>query len=224
MGYNQDMSVMLRNNMTPLIKFRLAKTCDAKALAALHYACLSMMEQPNAFTYIMGRKFLERYYRIILHNKSSIVLCAEAQNAGIVGLISASLEASDELEALKAGRFTLLLSSLPVLIRRPKLILSTFIRAKAIAHHEIADGLIIGPFARISFWGWSPDFYAKGQPLKLLQTAFKILKNLGAERVRLEVDRKNRKVEILHRLMGGKIIKQYVTHDGRERIFMEHML
>jgi len=211
-----------QQKINPPIKFRLAKCPDARALANLHYVC--SREQPDGFMYQLGRKFLTTYYRIILHNKSSMVICAEAGDAGIVGLISATIEAAEELKALRDGRFRLLLSALPALIRQPKLISSVSARANSLSVDENGKGFVIGSGARLSFWGWSPDYPSQGQPTRLLRTALKLLKTLGVETVRTEIDRNNRKVIVLNRLMGGKVIEEFETEGGRKRIFMEHQL
>lgn len=206
----------------PPIKFRLATVTDAEALADLHYVC--SMEQPDGFMYLLGRKFLATYYRILLRNRSSRIICAEAEDAGIIGLISLSVDAGEELNALKKGRFRLLLSALPVLIRKPGLIAAVSSRTKALSEDEIGKGFVIGSGARISFWGWSPDHPNQGQSTRLLQSALKMLRDFGVKTVRLEVDRANRKVEVMNRLLGGKVIEEFVTNDGRKRLVMEHRL
>jgi len=211
-----------QQKINPPIKFRLAKCPDARALANLHYVC--SREQPDGFMYQLGRKFLTTYYRIILDNRSSLVICADAGDAGIVGLISVSVDAGEELKALRNGRFRLLFSALPTLIRQPRLISSVSVRANSLSADEIGKGFVTGSGARLSFWGWSPDYPSQGQPTKLLQTALKLLKTLGVKTIHLEVDRANRKVEVFHRFMGGKVIDEFVTEDGRKRLIMEYQL
>jgi len=211
-----------QQKINPPIQFRLAKLPDARALANLHYIC--SIELPDGFLYLLGRKFLTTYYRIILDNRSSLVICADAGDAGIVGLISVSVDAGEELKALRNGRFRLLFSALPTLIRQPRLISSVSVRANSLSADEIGKGFVTGSGARLSFWGWSPDYPSQGQPTKLLQTALKLLKTLGVKTIHLEVDRANRKVEVFHRFMGGKVIDEFVTEDGRKRLIMEYQL
>jgi hypothetical protein len=210
-----------RNADSP-VRFRLANCSDAKALARLHYAC--SMEQPDGFMYKLGKRFLTQYYRILLRNRMSLVVCADAGTAGIVGLVSASVESQEEYKALQRGRLRLLLSALPALIRRPRLFGAVYDRANSLSSDQVRKDFVVGSGARLSFWGWSPAYPSRGQTTKLLQTAMRMLKALGVETVRLEIDRVNRKVEAIHRLMGGKVIEEFVTKDGRQRIVMEHRL
>ena len=204
------------------IKFRLANYTDARALADLHYVC--SMEQPNGFMFLLGKRFLITYYTIILRNRSSMVLCAEDEDMKIVGLLSASLEAGEELKALKHGRFRLLIAALPAMIKKPSLIASAYARVGNISGDKIGKGFVIGSGARLSYWGWSPDHRDQGQSIKFLKIGMQLLKSLGVCTVRLEVDSNNRKVVLSHRFMGGKVIDEFLTKDGRKRIIMEHRI
>jgi hypothetical protein len=39
-----------------------------------------------------------------------------------------------------------------------------------------------------------------------------------------EIDRLNRKAEVIHRVLGAKMFKGFVTIDGRSRIVMKYIL
>jgi hypothetical protein len=222
MIHEVDTTVSSQQTTGHPVRFRLAKCSDAKALARLHYVCSVI--QPDGFMYKLGERFLAQYYRILLHNPMSLIVCAEAGTAGIIGMVSASVEASEELKALQEGRLRLLLSALPALIRQPKLIRCVRDRANSLSSNQVGKDFVVGSGARLAFWAWSPAHPSKGQTTKLLQTAMKLLRSLGVKTVRLEVDRVNRKVEVMHRLMGGKVIDEFITGDGRQRIVMEHRL
>jgi hypothetical protein len=204
------------------VRFRLAKPSDARALARLHYIC--SLIQPDGFMYRLGERFLTQYYRILLDSPASLILCAEAGTAGIIGLVSASIDAGVEFKALQKRRLRLLLAALPALVRRPKLIRSVRSRERSLSAARVGEGFVVASGARLAFWAWSPAHPSGGQATRLLRTAMKLLKALGVESARLEVDRVNRKVEAIHRLMGGKVIDEFVTGDGRRRIVIEHML
>ena len=204
------------------VRFRLAKYSDAGALARLHHIC--SMIQPDGFMYKLGERFLTQYYRILLASPTSLILCAETDTEGIIGLVSASIETSVEFRALHKGRLRLLLAALPALIRQPKLIPSVRSRVDSLSSSRAGDGFVVGSGARLAFWAWSPAHPFRGQTTRLLRTAMKLLKDRGVGTVRLEVDRVNRKVEAIHRLMGGKAVAEFVTGDGRQRIVIEHQL
>jgi hypothetical protein len=58
----------------------------------------------------------------------------------------------------------------------------------------------------------------------LLKTLLKILEDKQVSLVRFEVDRLNRKAEVIHRLLGAKVVREFNTPDGRSRIIMEYNL
>jgi hypothetical protein len=58
----------------------------------------------------------------------------------------------------------------------------------------------------------------------LLKNLLKILKENHVSQVRFEVDRLNRKAEVIHRLLGAKVVREFKTPDGRGRIIMEYIL
>ena len=206
----------------PKIRIRLANCSDVKQLADLHYLC--SLDQPGGFMHKLGRRFLVAYYRIVLSEPMSLVLCADGGTDGIVGLVSASLDARAHLQALREGRYKLLFAVLPALIRQPKLIKAVSFRKKSLSVAAMGEGFIVGSGARVAYWGWLPNYPSGRQSIRLLQTLLWILGALGASAVQLEVDRVNRKVEVVHRLLGAKVVREFATSDGRVRLVMEHDL
>ncbi len=206
----------------PSIRIRFANISDAKQLADLHFLC--SLAQPDGFTCKLGRRFLREYYRIILKDRTTMILCADAGKDGIVGLISASLDAKEQLEAIRKGRYKLLVAVIPALIRRPNLSGMILRREKSLWASDEAERFIVGSGARLAYWGWAPNYPSKGLSISLLQAALRILIDLGVPVVRLEIDRKNRKVEMTHRLLGAKGVKEFKMDDGRIRIVMEYLL
>lgn len=204
------------------IKIRPATYNDLKELGDLHYRC--SIAQPAGFMYKLGRGFILEYYRILLKKKTSVILCADGGIAGIVGLVSATLDSKQNLESLKRGGHRLILAALPALVRQPGLIKEIFSRANSLWRSKLSDSYIIGSGARIAYWGWSPNYPSKGHSVILLKTLLKILEDHQVDSVRFEVDRLNRKVEAVHRLLGAKTVREFNTPDGRSRIIMEYIL
>jgi hypothetical protein len=45
---------------------------------------------------------------------------------------------------------------------------------------------------------------------------------LQAGAIRMEVDRDNTRSEMVHRLLGGRLVREYQTPNGRPRVLMEY--
>jgi hypothetical protein len=204
------------------IRIRKADYDDLKQLADLHYRC--SIAQPAGFMFKLGRGFILEYYHILLKEKTNVILCADAGMDGIVGLISANLDAKESLKWLKSGSYRLFLAALPALARKPVLIKEIYSRAKSVWGLSLGEGYIIGSGARISYWGWSPNYPSKGNSIYLLKNLLKVLKENHVSQVRFEVDRLNRKAEVIHRILGAKVVREFKTPDGRCRIIMEYIL
>lgn len=204
------------------ILIRRADPRDAEPLANLHFSC--SLAQPGGFMHRLGRKFFVRYYQILLSERMTVIMCADAGRDGIVGLVSATLDSRRQLEAIRKGRFKLLLAVIPVLIRRPSLIWEIYVRNRSLSPRSPGDEYVVSSGARIAYWGWLPNHRSRGQSTSLIKEVLRSLETLGASTVRLETDRLNRKVEVVHRLMGARVVKVLVTRDGRERIVLEYGL
>ena len=172
--------------------------------------------------YRLGLRFLVEYYRVILSNKTSIVLCADAAGDGIVGLVSVTLRPEKELEAMRKRRLRFLLAVLPAIIRRPALIEAVYLRNRSLSAKFLGEGFLSHSCPRIAYWGWSPDYPSYGKSMTLLTEIMRLVREIGENRLQLEVDRINRKVEVTHRLLGAKVVREFTTSDGRERIIMEY--
>ncbi len=204
------------------VRFRIATLADAEALASLHHLC--SREQPDGFLHLLGRPFLAAYYRILLRNPSTLVVCADSGEDGLVGLVSACLEVGEELEALRRGRYRLLLAALPAILRHPSLIAAVRLRMVSLRPGNAGEGFVVGHGPRLSFWGWSPCYPSAGLSTQLFLEMLRKLKERSVSVVSLEVDRSNRKVELIHRYMGARLVQEFVTKDGRKRLVMEHHL
>jgi hypothetical protein len=204
------------------IKIRPASYDDLKQLADLHYRC--SIAQPAGFMFKLGRGFILEYYRISFRNKASVILCADAGMDGIVGLVFATLDSKENLDSLKMGGHRLFLGALPALIRQPMLIKEILSRIRSLWRSDVGEGFIIGSGARIAYWGWLPNYPSKANSIFLLKALLKTLKEKNVSQVRFEIDRLNRKVELIHRLLGAKVVREFNTPDGRSRIIMEYIL
>ena len=137
------------------MNFRLANRNDATALARLHE--LGSTKQPGGFMYRLGRGFLAQYYRILIDEGSSVILCAVDDTDQLIGFVAGALEAKSRLTALRRNWLRLLLASLPVLLRRPKLIREVYSRQMSSAADEAKAGYVVHSGAHEEFWAWQPD-------------------------------------------------------------------
>lgn len=204
------------------VAIRPAGPRDAEALAALHLACARA--QPGGFMHHLGRRFFVAYYRILLAEPTTLVLVAEAGAEGLLGFVSATLESSRQLEALRRGSLGLLLSVIPVLIRSPSLAAQILVRRRALSPAARGTGYCVASGPRIAYWGWSPGHPARGGATALLKELLQRLERLGVTRVCLETDQLNRKAELVHRLLGARVVDVLRTRDGRERRILEYAL
>lgn len=199
---------------------RLAKLSDVKQIANLHMICSS--EQPMSIMWKFGKYFFKRYYRILLEEKNSVILCAEDMNGDIVGIVSGSLKAEEHIIALRRNRVSLFFASVPSLFRNPRLIGDMYSRQKAGSADEEGGGYIVLSGAREEFWAWLPTKRLAGGAIELHKTWLSVMRLLGASRIQLEVDRINERVARMHQMMGARVIKEFVTPDGRHRMVMEY--
>jgi hypothetical protein len=211
----------MERDATP-ISIRAAGPRDAEALANLHFVCSSA--QPGGFMHRLGRRFFVAYYRILLSEPTTLILVADAGADGLVGLVSATLESKRQLEAIRNGRFKLLLAVIPVLIRRPSLSWEVCVRDRSLSPRARGDGYFVSSGPRIAYWGWLPGYPAHGKSTALIKEILHRLESLGASRVSLETDHLNKKVEVMHRFLGARVVKVVTTRDGRERTVLEYAL
>lgn len=172
----------------------------------------------------LGKNFLKAYYRILLDEVSSVVLCVEDTEGRIIGLVSGTLAADKHMTALKRNRVRLAIAAFPSLIRNPKLLGSMKARQQSGSADEDSGGYVVLTGAREEFWAWHPAARSAGGAIELHRTWLSVMRLLGITSVRLEVDRVNDKVEKIHRLMGAQVIKEFSTPDGRQRLIMEYRL
>ncbi len=204
------------------ITLRLAGPGDAVPLADLHFVCSAA--QPGGFMHQLGRGWFVKYYEIILSDPTSVVLCAESGTDGLVGLASATLDSKKQLEAIRKGRLKLMLAIIPALVRKPGLIRALSLRNRSLSSRVLGEGFLVGSGARIAYWGWHPDHPTNGNSTRLLREMIRLMAHRGAATLQLEVDRNNKKVEVVHRLLGARIVGEFKTRDGRDRLVMQYDL
>ena len=199
---------------------RLGKPNDATRLALVHE--VSSAKQPGGFMYQLGRPFLAEYYRTLLHDSSSVVLCTVDDQDIVIGFVAGALDARARMMALKRNRLRLLVASLPALFRHPRLIYEVYSRQQSVAPDEGERGYVLQSGAHEEFWGWLPDNTSGAIELHLKWLS--VMRVLGVQTVRGEVDRVNDVIMRAHRMLGARVIKEFETPDGRQRLIIEYKL
>ena len=81
------------------IRYRLAKSSDAKEIANVHWHVRDRYTQGIFLS--LGKHFLRTYYRIILDDPWEVVVCAEKDDGKIVGFASTTINARLQADNLK---------------------------------------------------------------------------------------------------------------------------
>lgn len=203
------------------IVFRLGKPGDEDQLASIHYQCVPAAA--DSFVTKLGPSFLRRYYRVLLAEPASLVLCA-LEGDRIVGFVCGSLEARAHTEELDRKKFYLFLPLLPRLLMRPSAFREMLRRRRAFSSNGSDNGYIVSSGPRMELWACMPSARSGGRALNLLQSWLAVAANLGARRIRFEVNQTEAEVSKLHKLMGAHPVKTLSTPDGKERTIFEYCL
>ena len=208
--------------MSQKIIYRLAKINDAKNLANLHIKCAK--SQKGGFFHKLGFIFLKNYYRIEINNPSSLILIAENESNQFLGFHSGTLKAEEHFKSLKKNKILLFLCILPKIFVDINLLKQIYIRYSSISgkNSKINFGVKEGP--RGEYWGWDPSMPNPKEALILHKKWHLILKNLGSDYVRSEVDLINERVYKSIKIMGGNILEEITLSDGRKRAIVEYDL
>jgi hypothetical protein len=179
------------------------------------------MNQPGGFMHLLGKKFLQAYYEILLDEGSSAIVCAYRDEKKIVGFVAGSIRAESRIAALKSHRLKLLFSSFQTLISNPKLI--TEVRARQNAGSaEDGDGFVLTSGPQIQYWAWDADGGVGA--IVLLKKWLSLMQLIGITKVKGEVDIVHPKILKMHQLLGAEVINEFRTPDGRLRNIIEYDL
>jgi hypothetical protein len=197
---------------------RLASRRDSPRLARLHSVCSA--KQPGGFMYGLGTPFLTEYYRVLIDEGSSVVLCAVDNSGQVIGFVAGALDAKTRLAALKRNRGRLLIAALPALVRRPQLVREVYRRQTYNSVDNSGLGYVVQTGAHEEFWAWLPDHGGGAIELHLKWLA--MMRLLGAGSITGEVDKVNVAIVRVHRILGARVVKEFSTPDGRQRLVIEY--
>ena len=170
----------------------------------------------------LGEGFFREYYRILIKDGCSIIVCAFNSSGDMVGFVSGTLDVKVKMLALTRNRLSLLAGSLPALIRDHTLLAQMISRERNFAHAQTESRYVVQSGAIVDFWAWKKNEGSGAIPLLLKWLA--ILRSLGLSSICGEVDVINNDILRIHRMLGAKVIKEFVTPDGRERVLIRYTL
>ena len=198
--------------------YRLAKTVDYKILADLHY---DIRETYSIGIFAkLGKTFLKQYYKTILNDPNSVIVCAEDNNGSVLGFCSATLDVEKQMANIKKHKMSLGLSAITSVISRPSLIKHLFDRYLVIKNIK-TNKIISTKGARSEYWVWKSSNQDSVSSVEMYLAQLNILKSLGVKDLYGEVDKVNKKILKFQIANGSKIIEEITLPDGRERVIIK---
>jgi hypothetical protein len=199
------------------MRFRIAKEKDCEEIVDLHYQ-IRKTYSAGIFAKL-GKPFLRVYYKIILKDINSIVVCAEDGNGILQGFCSATLDSEAHLANLELHKIWLAIGAFSSLICKPSIFKDLLHRYNIVKNNSNLK-IISTKGARSEYWVWRATNQDSLSSIEMYFAQFKILKALGINEVFGEIDVENKKVLKFQMANGGEIIDRLTLPDGRERVMV----
>lgn len=198
--------------------FRFAKLCDVNQLSRLHH---SVRHSYNFGVFSsLDYFFLKTYYKVLVEDVNSLIICGEHDSHGIIGFCSASLDVKKYNNNLKKNKLKLAFAAIPSILKNPRLLINLISRLKSLNSNKV--NYITTEGARLEYWVWSKNFKNENFSLHMHESMLNVIRDLGKKKVSFEVDLNNKNVYKFHKL-NGAIVKNHITlDDKRERVFLEY--
>ena len=203
------------------MRIRVAKPSDSKAIAAIHFT--SRDKLVKGFFSQVSKLFLVHYYKVVLDDPNSVVVCAEDEDGMICGFASATLNAEMQFANMRKHKVRLGLALLPTILMKPRILLA------ALSRYASTQGKGDKKYVAVSgvrgeYWVWDPRNKNTIWAGVLNNTHLHLLKVLGAKNLRFEVDADNLGVVRFSERNGAELLDRVVLSDGRERLIMGYDL
>ncbi len=202
------------------VRLRLANISDSFALARIHCECAAELD--SSFLLQLGVRWLAAYYDTMLRSPHSVVVVAVEMSTGqVIGFASGTINAEEQLRALRRRTLYLGLWSLPAVLQKPRLI-GGIVQRYFITSGEAVEKVIVTKGARAEFLAWRKDFRNGGGALGLLQAWYGVVRELGVSQVLFEVDDTNVAGMRMHKMLGAVVLRTFTTVDGKVRNVMQY--
>lgn len=200
------------------MKYRLVKIKDIDSIVNLHY--LVREKYPIGIFSTLDKTFLSQYYKILINDVNSVIVCAENSEGKIQGFCSSTLNVEKQLNNLKKKKFLMAISAVPSIFKKPKVFFSLMLRFKSINNKDIQ--FISNKGARLEYWVWSKENKDSVSSLIMHEALLNTILALGVKKINFEVDTHNKNVLKFHILNGAKELKRILLEDKRERVLMQY--
>lgn len=200
------------------MKYRLVKNRDLNRIVNLHYAVKE--NHPIGIFSKLDRTFLKQYYRILINDVNSLIVCAEDSKGEIQGFCSSSLDVEKQFSNLKKRKYHIALSAIPSVFKNPKIVFLLISRYKSLSKDEI--GFVFNTGARLEYWVWAKDNADSVSSILMHEVLLNIILSLGVKKVGFEVDTYNKNVLKFHKLNGAEELKRIVLEDNRMRVLLQY--
>ena len=200
------------------MKYRIAKLIDYKSIVNLHYD-IRKTYSVGLFSKL-GKHFLTKYYKILLNDPNSVIVCAEDDKGIIQGFCSATIDVKAQMNNLIRHKVGLGLAALKSVLLQPFLLKDLLDRYK-VANNVSTTKIISTKGARSEYWVWSATNQDSAASVAMYFAQLNILKSLGVKEFFGEVDKVNKKILKFQLRNGGEIIDQITLPDGRERVILK---
>ena len=205
------------------IRFRLAKPCDAKALANCHWHVRDRYSQGIFLS--LGKSFLRSYYKIILKDPNEVVVCAEHVNLGVVGFCNATLDAKAQAKTLKQHKVRLGLSALWAIVCKPSLLKAVWQRYRSLGSSSDSPSFVHTEGLRGEYWCWMKEAGDSFLSVELNQSMKNVVYDLGYREMYSEVDKFNKHVYKFFTMKKNiEVVEEITLPDGRERALLLEQL
>jgi hypothetical protein len=201
------------------MKYRFAKNSDVRNLARLHLS--SGQNQEGGFMHTLGYRFLYVYYKELIKDVDSIIVVAENEDDIVIGFVSGSCDAHKRLYNLKRKKFKFIFVLIPIVIKKPRIVLSLLERNRFIRQDKGAISYGVTSGVRMEYLAWSSENRSTSS-LTLLKVWNQVVFSLGYNSIRGEVDLVNKGVLNIHKFLGARVISELDTKDGRRRVIIEY--
>ncbi|MDR3724535.1 MAG: hypothetical protein P4K83_08635 [Terracidiphilus sp.] len=203
------------------MRIRLAKPSDSKAISEIHYR--SRDRSSTGFFSQVSKLFLVHYYKVVLDDPNSVVVCAEDTDGTVCGFASATLDAEKQFTNLSKHKFRLGLALVPTIIMKPKML------REAVSRYLSTQGKGEESYVSITgvrgeYWVWDPCNSNTIWAGILNNAHLHMLQVLGAKNLNFEVDEDNLAVVSYSQRNGAELVDRKMLRDGRGRLMMNYDL
>lgn len=159
----------------------------------------------------LGRAFLERYYRLVLH-ENGILLVSE-RDRQIEGFVCGFADPGRFYAVMHVRRSSFVVPVLAALIRKPWLVTKVI---QGVRRVGTQGGLNTRPYCELSSIAVLPEASGRGIGKTLVKAFLEQAWSIGAPHVRLDTDATgNQEVNCLYKKIGFRLTRQFEKTRGR---------